>query len=173
MRLAWALALVILSGLPLACGRSAQPGRAPNETAPTAPPAAAPPAPAQAPREADEAPAGAAAEAEPAPPQRALDSSDEPDELAAAEQALVRADSELAALAMGTTPEPAAQGAASKPKKGEAGGACGDICQAFASLLRARDAICRIDGADGQRCSRANLIVERHQARGDACGCRG
>ncbi len=55
----------------------------------------------------------------------------------------------------------------------QSGGAsrCSTVCKAYASLLRAREAICRIDGDAGPRCERANFTVERHENTRAACDC--
>jgi hypothetical protein len=103
------------------------------------------------------------------------------DELTLAERELAAADAELSgAPAKQSRDEseqpaqaPGGQGAAAKPKSSAAQNTCATTCKAFASLLRARDAICRIDGGDGERCTHANQIVLRHTERSAGCGCSG
>ncbi len=101
------------------------------------------------------------------------------DELARAERDLAAADRELSgqAPAKGEAEQhddaPGRGSAATKPKSSasQQEKPCATTCRAFASLVRARDSICRIDGSDGQRCTRATEIVERHTARSTSCGC--
>jgi hypothetical protein len=95
------------------------------------------------------------------------------DELSQAEQALVDADAELEALA-DRHREQEPLGAGAKPKKESASrdaDACSTTCKALASLARARNSICRIDGARGERCERANAIVDKHVGSRQSCGC--
>jgi hypothetical protein len=56
------------------------------------------------------------------------------------------------------------------PQSGSAS-RCSTVCKAYTSLLRARKAICRIDGDAGPRCERANFTVERHENTRAACDC--
>lgn len=48
---------------------------------------------------------------------------------------------------------------------------CVRVCQALASLERARDAICRLTSADDARCERANISVEKNRTRAAQCAC--
>lgn len=48
---------------------------------------------------------------------------------------------------------------------------CERSCKAFASLERAKAAICRLDSPTGQRCSRAEGIVREAQLRVASCAC--
>lgn len=48
---------------------------------------------------------------------------------------------------------------------------CGQACQAFASLERAANAICRLAGTEDARCAAALRTVARHQERVTACAC--
>ncbi len=146
----------------LACGRAA-----PTQSPPGPAPEASEPG-TSATEADDEQPA--AAPASPAAGAGALRSEDE---LSRAEQALAEADAELESLA-GQRPEQEQLETAAKPKKESAtphGDACTTTCKALASLERARDAICRIDGPTGERCERANTIVDKHAGRRQSCGC--
>lgn len=49
---------------------------------------------------------------------------------------------------------------------------CDRACQAFASLERAADGICRLAGESDQRCSRARSRVKDHAGRLKACECK-
>lgn len=120
-----------------------------------------------------QAPGAGAPSPEPAPAPR-TNALQPDDELAQAERDLARADADLSALTEAKGAAKASEGAATKPgaRRGSAP-ACPTTCKAFASLVRARDAICRIDGDDGARCTRANDIVDKHAAQRDACGCEG
>lgn len=50
---------------------------------------------------------------------------------------------------------------------------CQTACQAFASLGRASDAVCRLDAEGGQRCARARQIREDAARRVASCACAG
>ena len=174
--------LLLAGSLTLGCaGGSAPPSQAPAaEAVPAEAPAAAeesqslpagPPPPAPAP-----APAPAAAASEPA----RGDALDGGDELARAEQELAAADRELSAANAESKPAKSEQhegapgrgaGAAKPKSSAPSQNACVTTCKAFASLVRARDSICRIAGDDGERCTHANEIVERHTPRSTSCGC--
>lgn len=103
------------------------------------------------------------------------------DELARAERELAEADQTLAGStetsAAAAERDDGAPGRGAAPTKPKSSAnqppPCVITCKAFASLVRARDSICRIDGSDGGRCNRANQIVERHTARSTSCGCGG
>jgi hypothetical protein len=51
------------------------------------------------------------------------------------------------------------------------GGACERSCKAFASLERAKSAICRLDTPGGARCGRAEGIVREAESRVASCAC--
>jgi hypothetical protein len=130
--------------------------------------------------------------AEPAAPSRNLATEREPATLAEAEQLLARAQAELDQLALNEPQPPAAAPApataapeaprdhAERSEKsaaeGEAAPAptpspCETACRAFASLERASEAVCRLDGEGGQRCDRARQIRDRAARRVASCGC--
>lgn len=48
---------------------------------------------------------------------------------------------------------------------------CETACKAFSSLLRASDAVCRLDTDGGKRCERARQIREDASQRVASCGC--
>lgn len=48
---------------------------------------------------------------------------------------------------------------------------CVTPCKAFASLLRAKDAVCRLDAPNGARCARAESIVREAESRVASCAC--
>ena len=162
------LGLVLaVSGLVFGCG-----GMPPRAEVPAAgsKPAPAPP-PAEETQSVEAAPAAA-------PSPRTVvseDSSVVNEDLERAERELAAADAELsgapAKRSEAPAQAPAGEGAAAKPKASAAQTTCATTCKAFASLLRAREAICRIDGSDGGRCAHANQIVERHTERSTGCGC--
>ena len=107
------------------------------------------------------------------PPMAGSDPLRSEDELSQAEQALADADAELEALS-DSQREQEPLGAGTKPKENGAtrqADACTTTCRALASLTRARDSICRIEGASGERCARANTIVAKHAKSGQSCGC--
>lgn len=176
--------LVLMGGvLVVACGGEPAPARVPEGN--TAPPAAAPAAEA-APTsdeaeasESAEPPAPAPAQALPPAPPAASNALKGEDELAQAERELAAADRELSgqgppAETTAAETAPGRGSGTSKPKSAAAQPKpCATTCKAFASLVRARDSICRIDGSDGERCSRATAIVERHTPRSTSCGCNG
>jgi len=173
---------LLLGGWAFGCGASAPP--------PQAPAAEAVPAEAPAAEESQSLPAPAPPP-EPAPALAPAPAASEPargnalegeDELARAEQELAAADRELSAANAASKPAKSEQhdsspgrgagAGAAKPKSSASSqNACATTCKAFASLLRARDSICRIAGDDGERCTRANEIVERHTPRSTSCGC--
>lgn len=80
-------------------------------------------------------------------------------------------------------------GEASKPKKRQAADDAADgnaeqaesrapepapcltPCKAFASLVRAKDAVCRLDEPNGARCRRAESIVREAESRIASCAC--
>src|SRR6478609_10185664 len=160
-------AAVLLVGVGLlGCSRSpkaAAPSPA-SEAAPVVPPPAATPVPAQA----------DALAAEPEP---------EPTTLADAEAMLERARADLDRLALNeplaprsAAPAAAGGGIPGTPSRGSAAGearraeksassdtaeapkdtaSCDTACKAFSSLVRASDAVCRLDTDGGKRCERA------------------
>ncbi|MEZ4229936.1 MAG: hypothetical protein R3B89_12240 [Polyangiaceae bacterium] len=81
-------------------------------------------------------------------------------DLASAERAFKTADLELTQLF----------GAAATALS-EGDGRCTRACQAFASLQRAADGICRLAGDTDQRCTKARGRVKEHAARLQACSC--
>jgi hypothetical protein len=101
--------------------------------------------------------------------------------LAEAEGALEKAKAEIDRLAFAQPPSTSAEAAPSKKeaadKGAEAPGAqkaesgCNTACRAFASLLRAANAVCRLDAEGGDRCSRAKLVVSDAERRVSSCGC--
>lgn len=48
---------------------------------------------------------------------------------------------------------------------------CETACRAFASLQRAKDAVCRLEQPAGDRCARAEAIVRDARARVQSCAC--
>ncbi|HVJ19668.1 MAG TPA: hypothetical protein VM686_29810 [Polyangiaceae bacterium] len=56
-------------------------------------------------------------------------------------------------------------------KKSEASSNCDLACRAFSSLSRAAQAVCRLDGDGGERCSRARKVVADAEARVSSCSC--
>jgi hypothetical protein len=66
-------------------------------------------------------------------------------------------------------PTPEADSAASAPAGAPAG--CETACKAYASLLRAKAAVCRLDEPGGPHCARAEQIAERAKARVASCSC--
>lgn len=117
---------------------------------------------------------------------------DAPQTLAEAEAALEQARQELYALREGG-PAGAGQAAppASAPADAEerddapraleseqpvleqqrAASPCQTPCKAFSSLLRAKDAICRLEEPRGPRCERAESIVRDAELRVQSCAC--
>ena len=161
--------VLTVSGLVFGCGGMPPPVEAPA--------AGAKPAQAQTPTEETQS---VAPPPPPAPSPRSVVSEDSlvvDEDLERAERELAAADAELSGAPAKGSEDPArapgGEGAAAKPKSSAAQTTCTTTCKAFASLLRARDAICRIDGSDGERCSHANQIVERHTERSTGCGCKG
>ncbi|HET9929937.1 MAG TPA: hypothetical protein VFQ35_04585 [Polyangiaceae bacterium] len=49
---------------------------------------------------------------------------------------------------------------------------CDTGCKAFASLMRAKAAVCRLDSPGGARCSRAEDIAREAEGRVRSCGCQ-
>jgi exonuclease VII small subunit len=49
---------------------------------------------------------------------------------------------------------------------------CTVVCEAFASLERAAQAVCRLVGDSDERCTRARQLVEDSRLRIAACGCQ-
>lgn len=107
--------------------------------------------------------APAAEAAEPAEPESGES------ELVRAERDLDDADARLSGVA--TEGEAMEEGADYESAGPSSATRCNKVCKAYASLLRARDAICRIDGEHGPRCERANFTVERHENTRVACDC--
>lgn len=73
----------------------------------------------------------------------------------------------------GGAPAPAARAAAAD---GQPGGAasnaqCESACKAFASLTRAANAVCRLDGDGGSHCAKAKKVVTDSSGRVAACTC--
>lgn len=121
-----------------------------------------------------------------------LDAESEPATLAEAEQMLARAQAELDQLALNDAQAPAAGAPApaaapeaprDQAERGEKAASeaeaapapppnpCETACRAFASLERASNAVCRLDGESGQRCERARQIREGAARRVASCGC--
>lgn len=182
--------LWIMAGLLSACAqRSAEPAAPASAEAQTAaryapappPPAeAAPAAPALMPQGLDKPKSAEAAR------------DDEFPNLEAAERALNQAKSDLDRLALAEPmkaigragsadsasraekkdakhPAPSAAGAA---PAGNAPGVCENACRAFASLSRAANAVCRMDGDNGAHCTRAKRMVSDSQSRVASCACQ-
>jgi hypothetical protein len=61
--------------------------------------------------------------------------------------------------------------AAERTPQKEAPNPCETACKAFSSLLRASDAVCRLDTEGGQRCQRARQIQSDASRRVASCGC--
>lgn len=113
-----------------------------------------------------------------------------PATLQEAEAALEQAQADLDALALGGAPASQAAGPppASAPQREEAlreessssyqagqkrsaATPCHMACKAFSSLLRARDAVCRLEQPRGPRCERADSIAKAAEARVQSCAC--
>jgi len=147
-------------------------------SAPAAEAAPAPPAPA-APAPVLDQPKSAEAERE-----------DDFTTLEAAERALDQAKADLDRLALAeptpsigrsATPDraekkdarrnaPSAAGAAA-PAGAAPSGQCEEACKAFASLTRAANAVCRLDGDGGSHCTKAKKVVTDSRGRVAACTC--
>ncbi|HEX3775941.1 MAG TPA: hypothetical protein VHV51_15825 [Polyangiaceae bacterium] len=187
MKIAQVVLGLTIASLPFACATQ----RSEEPAAPAASPANAVVTSAPAAEEAPPPPA--AAPAAPAPQgldQSKRESSDsaldsEFSSLAEAEHALNQAKSDLDRLAL-AEPElgRSANGAEKKAAHraaSSAGGAaapaaaapsqCDNACRAFASLTRAANAVCRMDGDGGSHCSRAKKIVNDSALRVAACTC--
>lgn len=181
----------LLSGLLSACAtqRSAEPSApaSAEEQAPTkySAPAAEPGSPVQAPPPAAPAPQGLDQ-----PKSHEAVQTDEFPDLAAAERALNQAKSDLDRLAL-AAPMPtvgrdgsAADKVEKKAAKRSAGSAaaaapasnapsvCENACRAFASLARAANAVCRLDGDGGAHCAHAKRVVADSQLRVSSCACQ-
>lgn len=151
--------------------------QADEERAPLAAPAAAPPpAPTPTPQGLDQPKSDDSA------------GKDELTTLEAAENALNQAKADLDRLALAEpTPElgrssngadkkAARRGAASgagagAPASSAPNGQCENACRAFASLTRAANAVCRIDGDSGTHCSHAKHVVSDSERRVANCTC--
>jgi hypothetical protein len=119
---------------------------------------------------------------------------DEFPNLEAAERALNQAKSDLDRLALaepmkavgrtGSADSASASRAekkdAKRPASSAAGAApasnapnvCENACRAFASLSRAANAVCRMDGDNGAHCTRAKRVVSDSQSRVASCACQ-
>jgi hypothetical protein len=64
---------------------------------------------------------------------------------------------------------PAAAGAGAPANAGPS--QCDNACRAFASLNRAANAVCRLDGDAGSHCARAKKMVTDSASRIAACTC--
>ena len=64
-----------------------------------------------------------------------------------------------------------AEKAADEAPANQSQNACETACRAFSSLVRASDAVCRLDGAGGKRCERARQIREDASQRVASCSC--
>ncbi len=71
-----------------------------------------------------------------------------------------------APAAAAPAPPPAHEAEAKKEED-----ACEMTCKAFASLLRAKAAVCRLDKEGGARCGRAQSIVQAAEGRVASCAC--
>jgi len=69
-----------------------------------------------------------------------------------------------------TSRAPAAAGAPA-PAAAKPNAVCEDTCRAFASLSRAADAVCRLDGNDGTHCSHAKHVLSDARKRVASCSC--
>ncbi len=65
---------------------------------------------------------------------------------------------------------PSAAGAAAPAGVGPSG-QCENACKAFASLTRAANAVCRLDGDGGSHCAKAKKVVTDSAGRVAACTC--
>ena len=65
---------------------------------------------------------------------------------------------------------PSAAGAAA-PAASAPSAQCDNACRAFASLTRAANAVCRLDGDGGTHCSRAKHVVSDSERRVASCTC--
>jgi hypothetical protein len=71
-------------------------------------------------------------------------------------------------------PPPRAEGesaAQAEKKSDDKAQNCASLCRAFASLARAADAVCRLSGEEGERCTRARGSVRSHFQRVAVCRC--
>jgi hypothetical protein len=68
-------------------------------------------------------------------------------------------------------PAPAPSRAEAEKKSEEKPSTCPSLCRAFASLARAADAVCRLSGEEGERCTRARGSVRTHFQRVAVCRC--
>jgi hypothetical protein len=69
---------------------------------------------------------------------------------------------------------PAAAGADLGAPSGEGasgGSACDNVCRAYSSLLRAANAVCRIDGDSGAHCAHAKQVRSDAERRVSSCSC--
>ncbi|MGC4095214.1 MAG: hypothetical protein QM756_46295 [Polyangiaceae bacterium] len=67
---------------------------------------------------------------------------------------------------------PATQPADDAEGESAPGNPCDTGCKAFASLLRAKAAVCRLDSPGGSRCTRAEDIAREAEGRVRSCSCR-
>ncbi|HEY8942695.1 MAG TPA: hypothetical protein VIM73_00480 [Polyangiaceae bacterium] len=122
----------------------------------------------------------------------------EPRTLAEAEKALERANLELLAAAPSSPPPAGAPAAAapsvetqaargpedhdealrqeerapkSEEKRADSASPCEAACRAFSSLVRAKDAVCRLEVPRGPRCERAEEMVRDAEGRLQTCAC--
>ncbi|MEP7052510.1 MAG: hypothetical protein ABJB12_19240 [Pseudomonadota bacterium] len=183
--------LWVMGWLLSACAqRSAEPAapasaedRAVVQAAPGAeppPPAeAAPPAPALARQGLDKPKSADAAQDDEFPnleaAERALNQAkSDLDRLALAEPVKVvgRADGAAASRAeKKDTKRPASSAAGAAPAS-NAPNVCENACRTFASLSRAANAVCRLDGDNGAHCARAKRVVSDSQSRVNNCACQ-
>jgi hypothetical protein len=98
------------------------------------------------------------------PPAPAGAAAPSPAPMRAPQQEAERADKSAASSAP-------ADRAGEEPAPAKAVSACEAACKAFSSLVRASDAVCRLDPDGGQRCERAKKIREDASSRVASCGC--
>jgi hypothetical protein len=125
---------------------------------------------------------------EPKRAEAAQDRDEELTTLEGAERALNQAKSDLDRLALAEpAPAPPSRAAGRAEKKDSSRGAsaagaaapttsgpsaqCDNACRAFASLTRAANAVCRIDGDGGAHCTHAKRVVSDSERRVSSCTC--
>jgi hypothetical protein len=182
-----AFALLLLAGLVEGCGRSAETGVQPAAptSLKTAEPQSEPETLAQAEADLEQArlalaqvgplPSPPPAAAAPAP---TAPSSVMPDSATVTEKKRSRdlsADEGAPAPSVQAAPKRAAPAGRAEEAENSAAKAddnpCLTTCKAFASLLRAKDAVCRLDVPNGARCARAEGIVRDATPRVQTCQC--
>jgi hypothetical protein len=160
-----ALAFAVLLATAAGCAKRAD--EAPSATAASQAP---PPPPAQpAPAAEPESPSSLG-DVEERKKRELLEAAPEPSTLEEAERAFADSKKELDEL---VGPLPGEKLTGVKPPAPLAAGdtRCPRACQAFDSLRRSGDAICRLAGERDQRCTRARELVKQNESRVSICAC--